>query len=494
MALGNEIISLTSACLLTFYRKTQIALPYVYWLKEARPDVSVFWVHASHAQRFHQAYASITEECRIPGRDDPKTDLLALVKRWLENKARGQWLMVIDNADDTQLFFPTDEDPGLNASTDINSLECKLGPYLPECSHGSILITTRNKQAANRLTQGKPPLKIDEMNDREAKELLCSMLKQPDHVVSVKDAFTLSSRLENLPLALAQAASFISENETTIENYIQRLDESDSALINYLSEPFAAVGRDSSAPHALAATWIISFEQIEKNDIVASDVLSLMSYFDRQAIPKEYILEHLRNRPGHGNTTVEAKFTKAMGTLKAFSFITQSKNQSADMHRLVHLIARKWLLRKGKSDHYTQEALRIISSVFPRGSFDTREACQLQLPHVYAVLQRRVTNSNDEELLRATLLTSLVTYLGFKGHFNEAEERCTQALEIQKRILGERHKDTLHSMYYLTRTHYSKGFYRDSKRQILQLIETSLEVFGELHYFTLSCKGFCNQF
>jgi hypothetical protein len=37
----------------------------------------------------------------VPGHDDPKIDVLTLVKRWLERKDCGWWLIVIDNADDT---------------------------------------------------------------------------------------------------------------------------------------------------------------------------------------------------------------------------------------------------------------------------------------------------------------------------------------------------------------------------------------------------------
>jgi hypothetical protein len=60
-------------------RKTQIALTYVYWLQQKRPEVSVFWVHASSAERFRQAYLSIAKEYSILGQDDPKADVLSLV-------------------------------------------------------------------------------------------------------------------------------------------------------------------------------------------------------------------------------------------------------------------------------------------------------------------------------------------------------------------------------------------------------------------------------
>lgn len=39
------------------------------------------------------------------GSDDTKADILSLVQTWLERKDSSRWLMVIDNADDTQLFL-----------------------------------------------------------------------------------------------------------------------------------------------------------------------------------------------------------------------------------------------------------------------------------------------------------------------------------------------------------------------------------------------------
>ncbi|KAM4061010.1 PIF1 protein [Hirsutella rhossiliensis] len=67
--------------------------------------VSVFWVYASIAERFRQSFNTIAQDCKIPGYDNPKTDVLLLVKRWLEKKDCGRWLLVIDNTDDMELFF-----------------------------------------------------------------------------------------------------------------------------------------------------------------------------------------------------------------------------------------------------------------------------------------------------------------------------------------------------------------------------------------------------
>ncbi|KAM0188488.1 hypothetical protein ACHAPI_010595 [Fusarium lateritium] len=280
--------------------KTQVALAYVYWLRKKCPDVSVFWVYASNEERFRQSYASIAEECNIPGRDDPEANLLALVKQETKHLLHG-----------------------------------KLGRYIPECAYGSILVTTRNKQAGSRLTRGKLLIEVGNMNSHEVSELVRNTLENND--ILDEEISGLATRLENLPLALAQAASFIHENSITIDDYIMLLDKSDVALVECLSEPFEMVGQDSETPYAVTATWIISFEQIERQDRFTGEILSLISLFDRQAIPRNFITSYWQKErvSEAGEPSPETKITKALGTLKAFCFILEAKDQSLNMPRLV---------------------------------------------------------------------------------------------------------------------------------------------------------------
>src|SRR6478609_8383413 len=171
-------------------RKTQIALQYVYWLQETNPAISILWVHASSADRFRQSYLSIAEEYQIPGYDDPKSDLLLLVKRWLERTGCERWLMVLDNADDMQLFFGV---PSAAASSSVEQREaCNLSTYLPECRHGSLIATTRNKQLGVRLAKGQQPIEVMRMNENESVELLRTKLDNAN--VASADLSLLASR------------------------------------------------------------------------------------------------------------------------------------------------------------------------------------------------------------------------------------------------------------------------------------------------------------
>jgi tetratricopeptide (TPR) repeat protein len=441
--------------------------------------VSVFWVHASSEERFRQSYASIADECNIPGRDDPKVDVLALVKDWLTKRFKRQWLMMIDNADDTQLFF--------HVQQETVRPQCeRLGRYIPECAHGSILVTTRNKQAGLRLARGKPPIEVGNMTSHETNELVRTILENngiPDEEIS-----GLATRLENLPLALTQAASFIHENGITIDDYIVLLDKSDATLVECLSEPFETVGRDSDTPHAVTATWIISFEQIEKQDRFAGEVLSLISLLDRQAIPRQFIVNYWqRERVAEADeSSQEVRITKALGTLKAFCFISEAKDQSLDMHRLVQLVARKWLAIKGKMAEFAQHALKTVSDTYPYGVFETREVCLKYLPHAHAVLENKITGRIEGREERARLLHCVAGYFDFEGRWKEAEQYQVGAAKLRIEVLGEEHPDTLTVMANLASTYSDQGRWKEAEELEVDVMEIRKRVLGKEHPDTLT--------
>lgn len=317
--------------------KTQVALAYVYWVRNTLPDTAVFWVHASSAERFRQGYIAIAKAYKIPGYDDLEANVLQLVKIWLETKLRTRWLMIIDNADDIRTFFQQSPEDGLRPESKDD-----VHRYIPECSHGTVLITTRNKKVGVKLAPGKSPISVGPMDDGESYSFLRKILD--DEEISTEKTTALACRLKYLPLALAQAVAFVQENEISIDRYLQLLDESDEGLIRRLSEPFETVGRDSETLHAVTATWIISFKQIRDNNPLDSDILSVMSLYHWQAIPRELVQKYCHYREIEVGVPIPSDMLeKSLGTLKAFSFISEDKDGNMNLHRLVYLVTRKWL-------------------------------------------------------------------------------------------------------------------------------------------------------
>jgi hypothetical protein len=98
-------------------------------------------VHASTAERFEQGYKQIAAILKLPGWDNPKIDILDLVRRWLSDVKSGRWFLILDNADDIDVFTIPD-----------NESEHRSFPllsYIPQTITGSVLFTTRDQRAAS---------------------------------------------------------------------------------------------------------------------------------------------------------------------------------------------------------------------------------------------------------------------------------------------------------------------------------------------------------
>ncbi|KAL2141557.1 hypothetical protein VTI28DRAFT_2207 [Corynascus sepedonium] len=349
-----------------------------------------------NAERFCQAYTSIAQECRVPVYDDPKIDILTLVKKWLERKDCRRWLMVIDNADDTQLFF------GQQGGYETDKHTGNLAQYLPECLHGAILATTENKQAGWKLTKGKTLIEVGIMNEGETDQLL-------------------STHLDGISVA------------PDVGKYLELLNGSDQNLIDLLSEDFETEGRDSETPRAVAETWILSFEQIQQQNAFAGELLSLMSLLDRQAIPLVF-LSHYSKQQQNQETRGELQLTMALGVLKAFSFVVEEKDHGFDMHRLAQLVTRRWLVKKGRIRHFANQALLTVSHCYPYGRYENWAYGQsgvdiLQLGPVggaekldLQVMETHKTKLGpDHPITLASMANLALTYL-YHGRLEEAKK------------------------------------------------------------------------
>ncbi|CRG92827.1 hypothetical protein PISL3812_09898 [Talaromyces islandicus] len=279
--------------------KSQIAIEYTYRVRESAPNTWIFWVHASNITRFEQGYRDIATVAKVPGCDDPKSDILQLVHKWLCDEENGSWLMVLDNADDIDTFFNS----GKNVA---------LVDYLPRVSHGSILITSRNQTAARNIVGAHGQMiPVEPMNTNDAIALLRARVNVQQ---SDEDARLLVQALECIPLAITQAGAYISNRSPrmSVSAYLglfQRSESNQEHLLNY--NDAHDLRRDRSIRHPVITTWQISFNQIRRISPKATDLLALMSVFDRQGIPEELVSEGMD----------QLEFEDALAPLMSFSLV-----------------------------------------------------------------------------------------------------------------------------------------------------------------------------
>jgi hypothetical protein len=312
-------------------RKTQIAIEFAYRFREKSPDSPVFWVHASNASRIELNYRAIAAAVKFPGADDPKTDILNMVLRWLENGINRPWFMILDNADDTAVFFS-------QALADMSQTANKTKPvapmslYLPRIG-GLILITSKNGDLATQLT-GKPDLilKIDKLEDDDALKLFQNKVSA-DYFPEA-DWVVLIDALNRFPFVITQAAAYITirKPRMSVSKYLEHFRRDEVKQIALLSMDGGNLRKNPEIPNAVMKTWQISFDQIKRQNVLTAVILSRMSFFDRQRIPR-----FLMNQDDD-----DFEFDETVGVLIGFSFIrSQNDGDSFDMHPLVQLSTKK---------------------------------------------------------------------------------------------------------------------------------------------------------
>ena len=217
-------------------RKSQLAIEYSYRVRENSPETWVFWVHAGSAARFEEGYRKIADIAKPSGWDKPGADIPRIVHNWLCDEANGRWVMIIDNADDPSVFFhPTDESKSSGGHCSAQAADT-LSDMLPQSSNGSILITSRNRDVAHRLTGSNSDiLKVDPMDQSDALALLHKKL-QGD--LDTDNAVDLLNALDYMPLAISQAAAYISQRapRITVSKCLHDLHSSDKDRANLLKK------------------------------------------------------------------------------------------------------------------------------------------------------------------------------------------------------------------------------------------------------------------
>ena len=437
--------------MLTCDRKSQIAIEYCYRYRALDAQASVYWIHSSSVDRFEQAYRDISRRLALPQADETEVDHLQQVSDWFSDN--GPWLLVVDNVDDLNAFFSKSD-----------SLPKPLSAYLPQTSNGRILITTRDRRVGERLTGRTSCIQVLSPTATEAAQLLSSKL--PDENYNLEACTALLERLEYLPLAITQAAAFMTENNVGLTDYMDVLaTHDDLELIHFLNEDSGDVRRDYENSNSVIKTWKISFDQIRRQKRRAADVLSLMAVLDGQGVPK-VLLQRKDERM--------TEFITATGTLHAFSLVAVEKDKmNFKMHHLVQLAMEQWLTLEGSLASTQWEALRSVENAYPNGNVETWQTCETLFPHAQIVIRYGLQDPVSR-LTQAELLDKLAQYKREQGRFEQAQQIILSALKIKEELLEHDNYTTLWSHRFLGDLYRRTGHF-DLAQKILREALTKFE-------------------
>ena len=440
---------------------------------------------------------------------------------WLRNANDRNWLLIIDSADNEEILLhvPAGE-----------QTEGKSAPwidYLGPCNHGTVLFTTRTQSVALMVARADNIVTVKPMEKKHALELLEKKLGS-EYIL--EKASQLAKELDFIPLALVHAASYIRHMQPrrSVEWYIAKLRESDWSRRKLLRRKRKRnevdLRRDREAEDAIFRTWQISFDHILTTRKSAIDLLSLMSCFDRQAIPEALLgtndresgnsvinntsgYKHKRKLGASGtddagsskddsmsdgdgeydssSTSGSDSFEEDVLTLRHYSFISMTTNATTfEMHRLVQLATQDWLKSRNLLEHWQLQFITNLGDAFPVGNFENWEKCQELFPHV--LIASTMTLKDRSAVLRqASLLDNSGLYALEVGDYGVAKQMVALSMDSRKKELGADDPATVTSMNNLALIYQHQGEYNMSLKLGEEVVEKRGRLSGPEHPDTL---------
>jgi tetratricopeptide (TPR) repeat protein len=437
--------------------KSQLALEVAHRTRLNNKDCAIFWMDASDIDSLYRSYASVARKLSIPGCDDDEADMKQVIKRCVAAISARQCLLIYDNVESSAL-----QSRGA----------AHLANFLPHSKLCSVIFTTTEGNTAEALAPQNVTA-LHELTPDTALMMLRNRLTRPLPIIEQQEATHLLSNLSYLPLAVVQAAACMNASHMTVQQYRAQLDQHKKAALEYSDDSFEGEQREHSLRNTVAATLSLSMSQVRQSNAVAADYLFIAACVYQTDISLDLLeAASLRARED------------AIKVLDRYALITRRPAESAlDVHRLVHHALRNRMVAEGRLEEKTRRTVTQLLRVFPNHDHGNRSKWRRLLPHARYVLSH--TRSDDDEG-RLDLARKCAIALYSDGQYKAAEELEVEVMETRKRVLGDKHPDTLTSMNNLALTYADQGRWDEAEELQKKVMKTRKRVLGDEHPNTLS--------
>jgi tetratricopeptide (TPR) repeat protein/transcriptional regulator with XRE-family HTH domain len=435
--------------------KTQIAVEYAYRYRDCYH--AVLWVTASSRDTLITEFVMLAVLLDLPERYEQDQEIVVTaVKRWLV--VNKNWLLILDNVEDLQAVVD----------------------FLPVDGEGNILFTTR-LQALGSIGEG---IEVEKMPVEEGALFLLRRTKflapgaapgqAPKHVRD--HAADIVNTLDALPLALDQAGAYIEETKCSFPAYLYLYRTRRRELL--LRRGTIPVDH----PEPVAATWSLSFQQIEKDNPAAADLLRLLAFLNPETIPEEMITEGASELgPVLGLVATDLlQYDAAIEKLLKYSLIRRnSEARFLSVHRLVQAVLKDGMDMK-QQRLWAERAIRAINRAYPDVEVATWTQCQRCLPNVETtMLHLQEYGLSFPEAAR--LLNEAAAYLTAHAEYGQAEALLQKALSIRQHLLEPLHPDTALTLNDLGMLYLTQGKYQQSEPLLQKALTIRTQVLGSEH-------------
>jgi hypothetical protein len=424
--------------------KSQLALEVAYKTKQNSRSCLVFWIDASDKDSLYRSYASVAQKLSIPGYDDDQADSKQIVKRCVAAISARQCLLIYDNVEGTSL-----RPSGLSTTQAADWAD-----FLPHSKLCSVIFTTTENDTAEALAP-QNVMALHELTPDTALSMLQNRLTTPPSNAKQQDTMHLLEELSYLPLAIVQAAAHMNASSLTVQQYQAQLDQHKEAALEHSDALFEGEQQESRLRKTVAATLSLSMSQVRHSNPVAAEYLFVAACVDRKGISLD-LLEAVSPQARED----------AVRLLDKYALVTRRPAESAfDVHRLVHQALRKRLKVQGRLRQWTRRTITQLLQVYPNDDHSNRSKWSRLLPHAQYALSPCATNDYDNDCeddskdgrddKRLSLTSKCARTLSSDGRYKEAEELEVQVMQTRKRVLSDKHPNTLNSIANLALTYWN---------------------------------------
>ncbi|KAJ7860874.1 P-loop containing nucleoside triphosphate hydrolase protein, partial [Mycena olivaceomarginata] len=392
--------------------KTQIALKFLN-ITNQHPTprfTKQFFINAGSLQALDTAFKSIAIANKI---GNSLQDALL----WLITSME-EWMLLFDNADD----------PNIN-----------LFQFFPQCTHGNIIITSRNPQLA--VHGPKSHSKVGNMKETDAIDLLLLSAVEDNTVETAERASEIVKELCYLPLAIIQAGAYISKFNC-LDQYLSLYKENHVRLLKQHPEQ-----SHDDYEWTVHTTWEISFKQLSP---LAAELLQMCSLLHYDNIPEaifqnaaEWTIDDAADAQNLQQARAflqsflsisanwdQQSFMDIIAEIAGYSLLNRHAGGILSIHPLVQL----WCHNTLTNEHKVRECMIDILGMSVRFAADDLLFRTGLIAHVDSLVQ-------DPATVKPVFHTKYAQIYFDSGRYKEAEFLQVTVLEKRKQLFGADHLD-----------------------------------------------------
>ncbi|CAH0021637.1 unnamed protein product [Clonostachys rhizophaga] len=469
--------------------KTQLSVAYV---KSYEQHYSaVIWLNAKDEISLRQSFSQTAERIlqhngslgyiRAALESAESEQILAAVKKWLDQPNNVRWLLIFDNYDNPE--FGTNDAGDVTRTQSENKAPAgyDIRSYFPHNYQGAIIVTTRIP-----VTGVGEMLHLGKFQDISASLELLSLASNREEVLQDPAAIELVKLLDGLPLALSTAGAYLYQVSTSCSEYLElyknywlQLQRSSPTLLSYENR-------------ALYSTWDVTYAQIQQKSQAAAMLLKLWAYFDNEDLWYE-LLQTSTDGPLWLREITSNRISFDMTMRLICNHGLAEANSDAEYGAFsrgysVHQCVHAWMKHALNPEPDVDLALIAVKSVaFCDSGSDGEQKRQIQrrlLSHA------EICSAHSIEELETENIPLIYYHLGDlcsdQQNYEKAIKLLNKALDIHERRWGPDHALAMDLVLNLGLVLGYQERYIEAEDKHIQALRTAERLFGPNHERTLN--------